>query len=162
MKIILPITLFFLWSSCSCSSEEKNIDPVEKSNITVTISEDSSLLSKLIDITNIRPQKVKFKYTFIDNSGQNERLAVPGPSDHYLEAILFYDAKLIDSLSKICTSSSIQLPEVNLGFDWDEETQHIIQKKNSNLKSYSDCFFKTGPKSKIWFLDDRIVLVKSS
>lgn len=55
-------------------------------------STDTAKLSQLIDITTYKPTHAKFKYTFINNSGQNERLSVPGPSDSYLEAALYFDS----------------------------------------------------------------------
>ena len=158
--LLLGILVLF-----SCKQPEKKLSPdtTISGNISETISADTALLGKLIDLSTYRPSAVKFKYRFIDNSGQKKRISVPGPSDSYLEAVLFFEQAVLESIKLKCpVDDSIQYQMGTFRFGWDKETQNKLLKADSNFKSRPDRLFHSGVNGRIWVLDDRILLEKST
>ena len=85
----------------------------------------TSKLSKIIDLVTYKPTQVKFKYVFIDNSGQNERLSVPGPSDSYLQAVLYFDTATYRQFKTKYFYADYVSPNYdrqNFNFDWLDTT----------------------------------------
>ncbi len=96
-KIYILITTILLLS-CGQHKDKVDNETAKKGNFSTTISTDTSKLTNIIDIKVFKPTHVKFKYTFIGKSGQDERISVPGPSDNYLQAILYFDTTTFKNL----------------------------------------------------------------
>lgn len=161
--IFIPILLFLF--SCNGIKEKSNeIDSktnIEKSkNITTEISTDINRLQKLIDLSNFKPEKVKFKYTFIDNS----KGRVPGPSDSFLEAILYFDEETMNNIREIDKNTDFPNPNYRkeiFKFDWlDKEILDELEQSDSLKSSHPDFIFGTG-NGKCWYLENKILFVKS-
>jgi hypothetical protein len=157
--IILALTM-----SCKEKLNNKNASPDTQTvgNISTTLSSDTAKLGKLINLRLYKPTAAKFKYTFIDNSGQNERLSTPGPSDSYLEAILYFDAAtfaqlLKDAEQRDSTISSLSKEEFN--FDWlDQSIKDELTKSEAVYEKHSEVF---AGSSEVWFLDNKLLLRKA-
>lgn len=152
----------------SCSNIKKNQDSetIKVGNVSTTISTDTAKLSKIINIGLFKPTKTKFKYIFIDNSGGNDRLTVPGPSDNYLEAVLYFDSltfkSLIDKYSKTIYPA-LKLDKQSFNFEWlDIEIRNELLKSDTNYHGHPDLFFELGYSSKLWFLKNKILLIEST
>lgn len=140
---------------------ESNKDSVIKNgHTTITISTNVGGLGKLMDLKMCKPAKVKYKYTFVDNSGGDQRLSVPGPSDHYLEALLYFDSatwKYIHDFSLSADYVSPKLDKQNFKFEWlDKEIINEINRSDSNYHGHPDMFFG-DINGKLWYLDKKIL-----
>ena len=152
----------------SCGQQKKNEDndTTNKGNISTTISTDTSKLSKLIDINVFKPTHVKFKYIFIDNSGQNERLSVPGPSDNYLEAVLYFDTTTFNALRTKYFKADYPSPNFDkqsFNFEWlDNDIKNELMKSDTNYHGHPDFFLGLGQSSKLWLLENKLLLTRST
>jgi hypothetical protein len=153
----------------SCNSNEKtekiNIatNELKTDNITEITSTDIEKLSEILDFGTHKPIKVEFKYVFIDNSGQNDRLSVPGPSDYYLEAILYFNDQTFRAMNAFELNLEWKQQHHNkqeFNFDW--LPKHIIEELGNhnieNYKGHPDFFFGTGVNGKAWYLENKILL----
>ncbi|KMQ62379.1 hypothetical protein ACM40_08770 [Chryseobacterium sp. BLS98] len=133
----------------------------KQDNITTEISTDISQLQKLIDFSKFRPEKVKFKYTFIDNS--NGR--VPGPSDSFLEAILYFDDKTMEKIQEISQNeeaSNLNYQKKAFKFDWLEKQVLSELESSDSLKNiHPDLIFGTN-NGECWYLKNKILLKKET
>jgi hypothetical protein len=138
---------------------------VKKGNVTTTISTDINKLGKILDFKIYKPTKVKFKYTYIDNSGQNERLSVPGPSEYYLQAILYFDSLTFEKYLDYDRHADYPSPNFNkdeFQFDWlDKEILTELNDSSENYRGHPDFFFGTT-NGKYWYLDKKILISKWS
>jgi hypothetical protein len=138
---------------------------IKNGNVTVTISSDLEKLGQLLDFKQYKPMKVKFRYTFIDNAGQNDRLSVPGPSDYALQAVLYFDTLTFNSLLEYDQENHYPAPNHNreeFRFDWlDKEILTELGKASDSYRGHPDLFFGTA-NGKLWYLDRKILITQSS
>ena len=134
-------------------------------NINTTISTDIGKLGRLLDFTIYKPTKVKFKYIYADNSGESQRLTVPGPSDYYLQALLYFDSLTFAKFRDFDKNADYPSPDYNrqtFMFEWlDEEVKNELSQTDTNYHGHPDFFFKTT-NSKLWYLDKKILISMSS
>jgi hypothetical protein len=165
MKKAFSILITVILFSCGQQEDKNGSETIKIENMSTTISTDSSKLSKLIDISIYKPTSVKFKYIFIDNSGQNERLSVPGPSDNYLEGILYFDTTTFKNLRAKyfnVDDSSPNLDKTYFNFDWlDDDIKNELIKSDTNYHGHPDFFLGLGHSGKLWLLDNKLLLKKS-
>jgi hypothetical protein len=163
-RIFYIIITTFLLLSCGQKKSKEDNETSKAGNISTTISSDTSKLSKLINIDAFRPTQVKFKYIFIDNSGQNERLSVPGPSDNYLEAVLYFDTTTFKALrTKYFDADylSSNFDKLSFNFEWlDNDIKKELMKSDTNYHGHPDFFLGLGHSGKLWFLDNKLLLIK--
>ncbi|WP_300570392.1 hypothetical protein [Flavobacterium sp.] len=165
--IIIVLTILI---SCGKNQNEKESDTetdsiTVKDNVSTTISTDIDKLGKILDFETYKPTKVKFKYTLIDNSGQNKRLSTPGPSDYSLEALLYFDAETFEKFYEFDRYADYPSPEYNreeFKFEWlDKEILLELENSNKDYEGHPDFFF-TEVNGKSWYLDGKILLKTSS
>jgi len=132
-------------------------------NVTTTISTDIDKLAKLLDFKTYKPTKVKFKYVFIDNSGQNKRMSVPGPSDYSLQALMYFDSLTFEKFydfDRHADYSSPNYTKEEFKFDWlDKEILTELEDSNPYYHGHPDFFFGTT-NGKSWYLDKKILIQK--
>ncbi|WP_157503121.1 hypothetical protein [Mangrovimonas xylaniphaga] len=140
----------------------KNEEVKQSKNITETISTDIDTLGALLDFSTYRPTKVKFKYTYIDNSGQNNRISVPGPSDNLLEAILHFDTITMETFYEFDRNADYDTPNFNkeeFNFNWlPKDIQKELLDSNPNYHGHPDFFFGTNHYGKSWYLKNKILI----
>jgi hypothetical protein len=170
----IPTGLVFLLALASCSQTNPKETPnavsvnqnvtdsiVKKGNITITYSTDIKKLGKLLDLKQYPPVKVKFKYTFIDNSGKSKRISVPGPSDNYLEALMYFDSATFEKFIDFDRNADYPSPNYVLNdfkFEWlDFETEKELENSNKNYHGHPDFFFGTK-NGKCWYLHNEILI----
>ena len=162
MKILLATTAFLF---LSCQQETKKHDPgtTTEGNKSTTISTDTSQLSKIVNIQRFRPTGVKFKYVLIDNSGKGERVTVPGPSDSYLEAVLYFDSTTFNELRTSYFSVDYPSPgyrKEQFNFDWlDTALKNELMQSDTAYHGHPDIFIGKG---KLWFLHNKVLLHQST
>lgn len=159
--------LISLLVSCNFDSKKEksrisNKD-IKVDNVSETISTDIELLGSVLDFSIHRPTQVQFKYVYIDNSSQNERLSVPGPSDYYLEAILYFDDKTFSAINAF--ERNLEWMEQNhnkqeFDFAWLPKSikEELTNHNSENYKGHPDFFFGTGVHGKAWYLENKILL----
>jgi hypothetical protein len=168
------LTILF---SCRQRQEKKQGTPnsnsiqVEKDttlvneNKTTTISTDIEKLGNILDFKTYKPIKAKYKYVFIDNSGQNKSLSVPGPSDYILEAVLYFDSLTFEKFYNFDRYANYSPPNYNkedFKFDWlDNPTLNELNNSNKNYHGHPDFFFGSI-NGRSWYLDKKILIQKSS
>jgi hypothetical protein len=151
-------------SSCGQQKGKTDNETTKEGNVSTTISTDTSKLSNLIDIKIFKPTHVKFKYTFIDNSGQSERLTVPGPSDNYLQAILYFDTLTFKNIKAKYYNGDYASPNFDkqsFNFDWlDQDIKNELIKSDTSYYGHPD-YFLDGT-NKLWLLENKLLLIKST
>ena len=166
IKLFLTPICTFLLFSCGQQPREVDKETVKEGNKSTKISKDTAKLSKLINISIYRPTLAQFKYVLIDNSGQNERLSVPGPSSSHLEAVLHFDTITFNKiktkyLSVDNISSNFDKQEFN--FEWlDSKTRVELLKTDISSHGHPDRFFDLGVNGKLWILNNEILITKST
>ena len=159
------ITTILLLSCRQNKSKEHN-ETTKAGNISTTISTDTSKLSKIIIINVFKPTQAKFKYIPMDNSGQNERLSVPGLSDNYLEAVLYFDKTTFNALRTKYFKADYPSPNFDkqsFNFMWlDNDIKNELMKSDTNYHGHPDFFLGLGQSSKLWLLDNKLLLTKST
>lgn len=173
LKYILKFLLTALiFSACNQSTDKKsenaaeNEESVKAKNLTETISTDINKLENLLDFSAYRPTSVKFKFIYFDNSGQNERISVPGPSDHTLEALLYFDTVTMEKFYEFDRNAEYDAPNFKkeqFNFDWlPNDIQEELLNSNPNYHGHPDFFFGTGNNGKSWYLENKILLIKEA
>lgn len=162
-QTILYTLLLF---SCGQKTKETDGDTIKEGNKATTISTDTAKLSRLIDIRTFKPTHAKFKYIFIDNSGQNERLSVPGPSDSYLEGVLYFDTATFRQLQSKYFNVGYLSPHFHrkeFNFEWlDTDVRDELLRSDTSYHGHPDYFLKLGPEGKLWFLENKVLLSKAT
>ena len=164
---------YILVATIILSSCNQNSDTNTQNNITSSVSSDTAELAQLIDLKSFKPTHVKFKYTLVDNSGQNERLSVPGPSDSYLEAVLFYDTTTFRRLTGRCNPDIMKYLEPNydspnlnketFNFNWlDKNVKDELMKSDTSYHGDFDKYYGTSPNGRLWVLDNKILIHKTT
>jgi len=168
-KLICTVILIILLVSCrqQANKKHKNTGTTTKDNISTTISTDTSLLAGIIDITIFKPIATKFKYTFINNSGQKERLSVPGPSDYYLEGLLYFDTPTFTTLKTKCLSGAYYAPsdseKQHFYFEWlDNDIKKELLNSDTSHHGHIDACFGLGHSGKLWLLNNKVLLTKTT
>jgi hypothetical protein len=133
-------------------------------NHSMTYSTEIDKLGRLLDLKTYPPVKVEFKYFLIDNSGKNERLAVPGPSDFTLEALLYFDTltfgKILEA-GKVVDSAMPNYQKSEFRFDWlDADVLTWLEDSDPDYHGHPDFFFHS--KGKTWYLHNKILIRTSS
>lgn len=159
------IFIGFILLIAGCQQETKDTD-ASNTNVQTTLDTTKMKLAKLINLNTFKPVHVKYQYTFIDNSGQNERLSVPGPSDSYLQAVLYFDTLTFDSLQKRYHTIEYTSPGYTFqefDFDWlDTTIKEELHRSDTSYHGHTDHFFGLGPTGKLWFLNNKVLLMKNS
>lgn len=158
------LAIFLILASCRQRHRISKNSVTKNGNIQTTISTDTTALSRLVNIKDFKPTYSKFRYVFIDNSGQNGRITVPGPSDSYLQAVLYFDTITFNRL--ITTYHTIDYPSPRydlqtFNFEWlDTNLRDELLKSDTNYHGHPDYFFGLGHSGKLWFLHNKVLLVK--
>lgn len=169
MKTNTPVivSLISLFSICclgiACSNNEAtNRKEAETNKITLP---DTSVenLSRIIDLSRYNPDSVKYIYTFHDNSGNNNRASVPGPSDSYLEAVLYFKKTDFEKLQKQYSSSqasSLTYKKESFIFDWlNKPIKDEIANADSTVTGYTDTLFGNMIDGKILLINNKALLI---
>lgn len=132
-----------------------------QSNTTTILSSDIDRLSKLLDFKTYKPVKVRFKYVVTDNSGQNRRLTIPGPSDYSLQTLLYFDSLTFEQFLEFDRHADYPAPDYNkedFKFDWlDKEILTELKNSDKDYRGHPDFFFGTAH-GKSWYLHRKILL----
>lgn len=153
--------------SCNSNKKVEKVDvttsEIKTDNKTEITSTNIEKLSKILDFEMHKPIKVHYKYVYIDNSGQHERLSVPGPSDYYIEAVLYFDEETFKAMNDF--ELNLEWMEQNhnkqeFNFDWLPELikKELANQNIENYKGHPDFFFGTGVNGKVWCLDNKLLL----
>lgn len=133
-------------------------------NTTTIASVDTNELKKYLTFRYFKPDQVKFHFNYIDNSGSNDRISVPGPSDFYLEAVLYFDTLTFKAIAASYRMADWVAPKYNkeeFNFDWlDKPIKDELLNSDSNYHGHVDLFF-TMPNDKnchIWMLNKKLMV----
>ena len=166
LKNLSLLVLIFSLASCNQSIEKNDNETTKEGNLSSTISADTSKLSRLINLKVYKPTKVKFKYVFIDNSGQDKRLSVPGPSDYDLQAILYFDSNTYKNIKSKYSSTedlSANLKKEDFNFEWlDKEIKDELTASDTTYQGHTDNLFGLGHSGKLWLLNNKLLIQKST
>jgi hypothetical protein len=167
LAFLLTSSLLFACDRQANKNSEKageNEEVVKSKNVTETISTDIDKLGKLLDFSTYKPTSVKFKYTYIDNSGPNKRISVPGPSDYSLEALLYFDTVTMEKFYEFDRNTEYDAPNFKkeeFNFDWlPNDIREELLNSNPNYHGHPDFFFGTGDNGKSWYLENKILIRK--
>ncbi|WP_343635006.1 hypothetical protein [Fluviicola sp.] len=164
MRKVSAIVVFAL-AAILVSCEGKSGDADKKAdNISTTYSSDVEKLGKLINLKKYNPTEVTFKHTVIDNSGEKDRVSVPGPSDYSLQAVLYFDSATFESMLDVSRKSNYtptDYSQEDFQFDFlSKEISEELDRSNKNYHGLPDLFFGSG--GSIWMLDKKVLLLSSS
>jgi hypothetical protein len=131
-------------------------------NVTVTTSTDTARLGRLLKLRRFRPARAQYRYTFIDNSGG----LVPGPSDHRLEAVLWFDSLTFRRLVACYHAADYPPPGLRkqqFNFAWlPAAVRTELLTNDSGHQGAPDLVFSAGPGGTLWFLSNTILLRNDS
>ena len=140
----------------------------QSGNTSILFSSDSSKLGRLLSFKYYKPVSVKFKYSFIDNSGSNNRIDVPGPSDNKLEAIMYFDSASFNSLMAEYKRADWPDPmyrKEEFNFNWlDAATKKELLQSDTIPHGYIDLFWTDPNDSRChtWILNRKILLYRAT
>lgn len=159
--------ILLLTTVLTCCQNKKHSklppDTTKQGNVYTTHSRDTAKLAKLIDLRTYKPTAAEFHYIYIDNSGEDDFLSTPGPSDSYLQAVLYFDSATYSRLAKVCsdpppTTERYQCEDFI--FTWlAPQVQNELFKSDSGYHHYTCTPFHN---SRLWLLDKKILLRKES
>jgi|GEM_PF-2518786 len=161
IKAILSITSILFLVCCHKTKDagSSDNDIKQNENIKTEISTDIDKLKRMMNVTDYDYplQKVKFKYTFFDNSQGR----ISSPSDLFLEVVLYFDDEAMTKIKEIDKNADFPKPEFQkkeFKFDWlDNETLSEFE-KSDNQSAHPDFIFgkSTG---KCWYLKNKILYI---
>lgn len=161
------IYLLIVISFFSCNQPSKNVIKskreiiIKKNNTIITYSSDIKKLGRILNLKDFKPTNVYFKSVFHDNLGSGERISVPGPSDFYLQAILYFDSTTFQRLTdqyKLADYQLVNYSKNEFKFKWlNKKTLHELNNSKQNYSGHPNFFF-TKKHDKAWFLDEKILL----
>jgi hypothetical protein len=167
-RYIVLAFIAIAFTCCQRKQEQPKLPPdtTRQGNIYTTHSRDTARLSKLVNLRLYKPHAVEFHYTYIDNSGGDNFLSVPSPSDSYLEAVLYFDSATYSQLLKVCSDPPQESPTVNrvskgdFVFNWLPAgvTEELL-KSDSSYHNYTCAPFH---RTALWLLDKKVLLRKES
>jgi hypothetical protein len=156
-----------LFACCQRKQEESKLPPdtTRQGSIYTTHSRDTARLSKLIDLRTYKPTATEFHYTYIDNSGDGF-LSTPGPSDSYLQAILYFDSATYNRLRKVCNDPPVDsltyapYQREDFIFPWvSPDVLDELLKSDSSYHNYTCAPFHN---CRLWLLNNKVLLRKES
>lgn len=147
--------------SCMQNSDENSEG---KYMVRILDSSKISELEKLIDLKKFRPEKVTFRYIFIDSTGQNDPDYLPGLSkDNSLQAVLYFDSvtfRKLQEQSMLMDYKTSHYKQETFRFEFlDEKVQEELRNSSDDYHGHPDLFFGTN-EGKLWILDRKILLSK--
>lgn len=158
--------MLLLLGLTSCGEDGGSPTPgvTKEGHMSTLFSTDMDKLEKLLDLAAFHPDHVQFKLRFVDNSGNESRLSVPGPSDAYLQALLFFDSHTFEALKGQYkgTAPDGSIQQQTFDFPWLDEELHQELMKSGDRQGYADRFFGTGRRGRLWFLSGKVLLVHST
>lgn len=123
-------------------------------------------LDKFLDFSKYRPLKVKFNFAHYNNSGENKRIAVPGPSYYYLQAILYFDSTTMSNFHNFdlfANYIALNCKKEEFDFEWlPKEVRVELINSKPDYHGHPDFFFGTGDLGKSWYLQNKILIKKGS
>lgn len=137
-------------------------------NTTTILSEDTAKLSRLLTFNHYKPFSVKFKYTFIDNSGSKNRIDIPGPSDFNVEALMNFDSVNFSRFMqeyRLADWADPNYKKEEFNFSWlDSSTRKELLLSDTIPHGYVDLFWTdpNDPKCHIWMLNKKLLLHRTS
>ncbi len=162
--MLLIATTFFC---CQRKQQQAELPPdtTQQGNIYTTHSRDTARLAKLIDLRAYKPTAAEFHYIYIDNSGDGF-LSTPGPSDSYLQAILYFDSATYSRLVKGCRNppadslTAERYQREDFIFTWlSPDVLDELLKSDSSYHNYTCAPFHN---TELWLLDKKVLLRKES
>lgn len=141
-------------------------DTTQKGNVYTTHSRDTARLAKLINLGSYKPTAAEFHYIYIDNSGGDDFLSTPGPSDSYLQAVLYFDSATYSRLVKVCNDPSAGSPTAerykreDFIFTW--LTPAILNELLTSDSSHHHYTCEPFRHTTLWLLDKKILLRKEN
>jgi hypothetical protein len=155
---ILSITLV------SCM-QNKGENGEGKYMVRILDSSKISELEKLINLEQFRPEKVNFRYIFIDSTGQNDPNYLPGLSKYNsLQAVLYFDSV---TFSKMMAQAVLmdyafathKKQTFNFEFLNEQVSKELKKSDEETYHGHPDLFFGSNG-GKLWILDRKILLSK--
>lgn len=145
-SIGITARLLLICIVCLSCQQKENSKLSHEKNPTTLFSTDTAELAKFLDLTVYKPTRTTFHYTHFDNSAKNERLSIPGPSDSYLHAVLYFDSltfkkivlRVKDDTAVVSTNKNEFL------FSWLDPIEKDRIPKDSSLHIHRDFIFGGG------------------
>lgn len=163
-ELIIGISLFALATLVSCM-QNKDENGEGKYMVRILDSSKISELEKLINLKQFRPEKVTFRYIFIDSTGLNDPDYLPGLSkDNSLQAVLYFDSvtfrKMMDQAILMDYAFATHKKQTfNFEFLNEQVSEELRKSDEETYHGHPDLFFKSNG-GKLWILDRKILLSK--
>ncbi|MFL9836839.1 hypothetical protein ABS768_04970 [Flavobacterium sp. ST-75] len=125
----------------------------------VITSKDITKLEKQLNLKPAQPDSVQYKLTINNNSFGT----VPGPSDYYLEGVLYYNDSIFKRIKEEYNNVDYNTPGFKkeaFNFKW--LPQNIKNELNSSPENYSghpDLFFNRNRITQLWLLKNKVLIL---
>lgn len=157
-KYLSSLLFIFLVVSCG-SGEPRSTETVSPDSLTTTsidlsaqLSNDTSKLSRVLDLHTFRPDSVIFHLNSDDTTTQ----------DFSLEAVLFYEEHVYGAILEKYMDEDFpksDLKKEDFDFTWlSESLKHELSLSKVEYKGNPDIFLGTDGQAELWFSDRKIFL----
>ena len=159
---------YFLGAVCICviacePSQPRDSTYESRDHVIVHTSSNIAELEKLLNLESFRPSKVEYRLAVLQDSVVNELDTVTIPRAAHLEALLYFDSTTFDQLIEKYRNldyNQLQFQKEEFKFPWlNERIKNELQNSKADEWSETDFFFGTGEKGRIWFLEDKLLLI---
>lgn len=132
----------------------------EKDNKTETVtSKDIAKLKKHLNLKPAQPDSVQYKLTINNNSFGT----VPGPSDYYLEAVLYYNDSIFKRIKEEYHNVDYNAPgfkKETFDFKWlPESIKNELNTSPENYSGHPDLFYNRNRNTQLWLLKDKVLIL---
>lgn len=157
-KYLSSLLLIFLVVSCG-SGEPRSTETVSPDSLTTTsidlsahLSNDTSKLSRVLDLHTFKPDSVIFHLNSDDTTKQGFNL----------EAVLFYEEHVYSAILEKYMEADFpksNLKKEDFDFPWlTESLRRELSFSKVEYKGNPDIFLGTGRQAQLWFSDRKIFL----
>jgi hypothetical protein len=163
-KIILGAGFLAFTALVSCVQDGAAQKNEGKYAVRILDASDGDQLGKLINLEKFRPEKVTFRYIFIDSSGQNNPDYLPGlTEDNSLQAVLYFDSATFERMreqASLMDYKSVHFKKETFNFEFlDKKVRQELMHSAEKYQGHPDLFFESKD-GKLWLLDRKILFSK--
>lgn len=125
----------------------------------VVTSKDITKLEKQLNLKPAQPDSVQYKLTINNNSFGT----VPGPSDYYLEAVLYYNDSIFKRIKEEYNNVDYNAPGFKkeaFNFKWlPENIKNELNTSPENYSGHPDLFFNRNRITRLWLLKNKVLIL---
>jgi hypothetical protein len=161
LKLPVFFLILFVYAIASCNENEEKEEEISR-----VLSTDKESLNKILNIETYAPTHVKYYLVVVKQPVKKEEVTLVAASFGYLQAVLYFDSTTFKRLKEHHEKSEYPSPvfsKDNFHFSWlDEDVKKELVNSSPYYSGHYDLAFETGNKGRLWFLDNKVLLMHTS